>query len=95
MVAIVRWARKGGPGAAMLGSALILLLGVGLVPEQIPQQRIEEAREEKAKKARNPVTLREDWTELTSAAAFLLGEVSTVWRLAKYIVSNRAHSIAV
>jgi hypothetical protein len=47
------------------------------------------------KKARNPVTLQKDWTELTSAAAFLLGEVSTVWRLAKYIVSNRAHSIAV
>jgi hypothetical protein len=50
MTALVRWARRGGRGTAMLGSALVLLLGIGLVPEQIPQQRIEEARQEKGKK---------------------------------------------
>jgi hypothetical protein len=50
MIALVRWARRGGRGTAMLGSALVLLLGIGLVPEQIPQQRIEEAREDKGKK---------------------------------------------
>ena len=50
MIALVRWARRGGRGPAMLGSALVLLLGIGLVPEQLPQQRIEEAREEKGKK---------------------------------------------
>jgi hypothetical protein len=50
MIALVRWAKRGGRGTAMLGSALVLLLGIGLVPEQIPQQRIEEAREEKGKK---------------------------------------------
>ena len=33
-----------------LGTGALLLLGIGLVPEQIPQQRIEEAREEKGKK---------------------------------------------
>jgi hypothetical protein len=49
-ISLVRWARRGGRGAAMLGSAMVLLLGIGLVPEQIPQQRIEEAREEKGKK---------------------------------------------
>jgi O-antigen ligase len=48
-VCLIRWAKKGGRGAAMLGSALVLLLGAGLVPEP-PQQRIEEAREEKGKK---------------------------------------------
>jgi hypothetical protein len=49
MVALVRWAKKGGRGPAMLGSALVLLLGAGLVPEQ-PKQRMEEAREQKGKK---------------------------------------------
>jgi hypothetical protein len=50
MIALMRWARRGGRGTALLGSALVLLLGIGLVPEQIPEQRIEEAREEKGKK---------------------------------------------
>jgi hypothetical protein len=50
MVALIRWAKRGGRGTALLGSAMVLLLGIGLVPEQIPQQRIEEAREEKGKK---------------------------------------------
>jgi hypothetical protein len=50
MVALMRWARRGGRGTALVGSALVLLLGIGLVPEQIPEQRIEEAREEKGKK---------------------------------------------
>jgi toxin FitB len=35
---------------AAQGAVLRAWMGVGLVPEQIPQQRIEEAREEKAKK---------------------------------------------
>jgi hypothetical protein len=50
MIALVRWARRGGRSAGLLGSAMVLLLGIGLVPEQIPQQRIEEAREQKGKK---------------------------------------------
>jgi hypothetical protein len=29
---------------------MVLLLGIVLVPEQLPQQRIEEAREDKGKK---------------------------------------------
>jgi hypothetical protein len=40
MVALVRWARGGGRGRALLGSAMVLLLGIVLVPEQLPQQRI-------------------------------------------------------
>ena len=50
MVSLVRWAKRGGRGMALLGSAMVLLLGVGLVPEQLPEQRIEEAREEKGRK---------------------------------------------
>jgi hypothetical protein len=46
---LIRWARKGGRGASLLGGALLLTLGGGLVPQQ-PQQRIEEAREQRAKK---------------------------------------------
>jgi hypothetical protein len=46
---LVRWARKGRLGATMLGGALFLLLGGALVP-QSPQQRIEEAREQRGKK---------------------------------------------
>ena len=49
MVALVGWARRGGRGRAVLGSAMVLLLGIVLVPEQLPQQRIEEAREDKGK----------------------------------------------
>jgi hypothetical protein len=48
-IALIRWAKKGGRGAALVGSALVLMLGAGLVPEP-PQQRIEEAREDKGKK---------------------------------------------
>ena len=50
LVALVRWARRGGRGAAMLGSAMVLLLGIGLPHEQMPQQHIEDAREDKGKK---------------------------------------------
>jgi hypothetical protein len=50
-VVLMRWARSGGRrGAAMLASGMLLVLGIVLVPEQIPQQRIEEARQEKGKK---------------------------------------------
>jgi O-antigen ligase len=48
-VCLIRWAKKGGRSVAMLGSALVLLLGAGLAPAP-PQQRMEEAREEKGKK---------------------------------------------
>jgi hypothetical protein len=68
MVALMRWARRGGRGAALLGSAMVLLLGVGLVPEQIPQQRIEEAREQKGKKGAesgDPPTGEPDLTDAT------------------------------
>ncbi len=47
--ALVRWAKRGGRGAAVLGSTLVLLLGGGLAPDR-SQQRIEEAREEKGRK---------------------------------------------
>lgn len=49
MILLIRWARKGGRGAGVLGSAMLLLLGMGLVVNP-PQQRIEEAREDKGKK---------------------------------------------
>jgi hypothetical protein len=50
MIALVNWAKRGGRGRAFLGSAMVLLLGILIVPEQLPQQRIEEAREDKGKK---------------------------------------------
>ena len=42
---LIRWAKKGGRGAAMLGGLLFITLGGALVP-QPPHQRIEEARED-------------------------------------------------
>ena len=51
MVGLMRWAKKGGRGVSMAGSAMVLMLGMGLVvPEQLPQQRIEELQEDKGKK---------------------------------------------
>jgi len=49
MIACVRWARRSTRGASIVGSALVLLLGAGLVPDPT-RQRIEEAREAKGKK---------------------------------------------
>ena len=46
---LIRWAKKGGRSAAMLGGLLFITLGGALVP-QPPHQRIEEAREDKGKK---------------------------------------------
>ena len=48
-IVLVRWAKKGGRGVAIVGSTLVLLLGGGLAPER-SHQRIEEAREEKGRK---------------------------------------------
>ena len=49
MIASVRWAKKGGTGAAAL-SILLMLFGGGVPP---PQQTIEEAREADGKKRRD------------------------------------------
>lgn len=46
----VRWARKGSPGAAFIGWAL-LLLGSGMNPQPPPQEQVEQAnRQRKIKK---------------------------------------------
>jgi xanthine/uracil permease len=50
MIALVRWAKTNRIVAPVVGSALVLLLGAGLVPRP-PQTVIEEeAREEKGRK---------------------------------------------
>ena len=45
----IRWARRGGTSARMMASALMLVLGLGVVVKP-PQQAIEEAREDKGRK---------------------------------------------
>ncbi len=42
----VRWARKGSPGAALIGWAL-LFLGAGMNPQPPPQEQVEEANRQK------------------------------------------------
>jgi hypothetical protein len=46
----VRWARQHSTGAQLLASAMLLFLGISAPIIQMPQQRIEEAREDKGKK---------------------------------------------
>jgi hypothetical protein len=46
----VRWAKRHSTGAQIAASALLLLLGLAGPTVQPPQQRIEEAREDKGKK---------------------------------------------
>jgi hypothetical protein len=49
-VLAIRWARKGSPGAAFAGWAL-LLLSAGMNPQHPPQEQVEEAtRRRKIKK---------------------------------------------
>jgi hypothetical protein len=45
-VRAVRWARKGSPGAAFIGWAL-LLFGAGMNPQPPPQEQVEEANRHK------------------------------------------------
>jgi hypothetical protein len=45
-VRAVRWARKGSPGAAFIGWAL-LFLGAGMNPQPPPQEQVEEANRQK------------------------------------------------
>jgi hypothetical protein len=49
VVWLIRWAKRGGRGAALLGGLLFITLGGAMVP-QPPHQRIEEAREDRGKK---------------------------------------------
>ncbi len=49
LYSLVRWARRDRRGATIVGSALVLLFGGGLVPDS-SRQRTEEAREDKGKK---------------------------------------------
>jgi hypothetical protein len=46
----VRWAKRHSTGAQFAASAMLLILGLAGPVVQPPQQRIEEAREEKGKK---------------------------------------------
>ncbi|MGH8143195.1 MAG: hypothetical protein ACREU2_11845 [Steroidobacteraceae bacterium] len=48
-VSSVRWARRGGTAARLMGSALMLALGMGIIVKP-PQQDVEQAREDKGKK---------------------------------------------
>jgi FtsH-binding integral membrane protein len=45
-VAATRWARRGSPGAAFAGWAL-LLLGSGMNPQPPPQEQVEQANRER------------------------------------------------
>lgn len=47
-ITLIRWAKRGSRGAAILGSTFVLLFGGGLAPPR-PQTRIEEAKEDKDK----------------------------------------------
>jgi hypothetical protein len=47
-VGSVRWARRGGAAARLMASALILVLGAGLVVRP-PRQGVEQAEEEQGK----------------------------------------------
>ena len=49
-VGSVRWAKRNGTGAQLVGSALMLVLGMIGPAIKPPQQGIEEAREDKGKK---------------------------------------------
>jgi ABC-type amino acid transport system permease subunit len=49
-VGSVRWAKRQSTGTQLLASAMILVLGIGVPIVNPPQQGIEEAREDKAKK---------------------------------------------
>jgi hypothetical protein len=42
----IRWARKGSPGAAFIGWAL-LFFGAGMNPQPPPQEQVEEANRQK------------------------------------------------
>jgi hypothetical protein len=47
----VRWAKRHSTGAQIVANAMLLILGFSGMPiVQLPQQRIEEAREDKGKK---------------------------------------------
>jgi hypothetical protein len=45
-VRAIRWARKGSPGAAFIGWAL-LFFGAGMNPQPPPQEQVEEANRQK------------------------------------------------
>ena len=47
-VGAIRWARRGGAGAAVAASALLLALGLGVVVTP-PQRGVEQAQEEEDK----------------------------------------------
>lgn len=49
-VGSIRWAKRHSTGAQFLASALILVLGIGVPIVHLPQQGVEEAREDKGKK---------------------------------------------
>ena len=49
-VGSVRWAKRHSTGAQLLASAMLLIFGIGVPIVNPPQQRIEEAREDKGKK---------------------------------------------
>jgi hypothetical protein len=49
-VGSVRWAKRSSTGAQFLASAMLLVLGVTMPIPNPPQQKIEEAREDKGKK---------------------------------------------